>query len=90
MLTREEVYAALDSERNYQDEAKHGNATHTRPFVSSVLSGGEIILLCEHALNQARTEFYIAGGDPAPYLRKVAALIVQFGERFGLPPRKGY
>ena len=88
MKTRNEVYAAIDSERNYQD-ARRGNSARTDLDDNRDL--GSMILLIEEYLGKTRTAF--SGPHPAgkaaavEQLRKVAALAVLAMEYHGAPLR---
>jgi hypothetical protein len=88
VITRDEVYAAIDSERDYQDRMTEDSA---RPDMINNLSPGDHLLAMEHALLQARTAWY-AGSSPHPeaaeYVRKVAGLAVAWMERNSAPKRK--
>lgn len=83
---RSQVYAAIDSERDYQD-AQRGNAkrhTDKPPMVP-----GEYILCMEKCLQDARDAWYKPDGGVAclDYIRKVAALGVACMEANGASPR---
>jgi hypothetical protein len=86
MPARSEVYAAVDSERDYQD-AGRGNAK--RHEGAPALMPGEVILAMEKCLNDAKEAWYKPDGATAclPYIRKVTALGVQAMERYGAPKR---
>lgn len=86
---RADVYAAVDSERNYQD-AGAGNAK--RHEGQPQMTPGEIILCMEKCLVDARTAWYAPDGGTAclPHIRKVTALGVQAMEVFGAPVREGF
>jgi hypothetical protein len=83
---RTAVYAAIDTERNYQD-AHLGNS---KPHPGrEVMAPGEFILCMEKCLADARAEWYKPGGSVSclDYVRKVAALGVACMEHHGAPPR---
>lgn len=84
--TRQEVYAAIDTERQYQD-AGVGNAK--RHEAMPPMTPGEHILCIEKVLNDAREAWYKPDGGVhcLPHLRKAAALSVQCMERYGAPIR---
>jgi hypothetical protein len=84
MASRNLVYMAIDSERNYQD-AQRGNAK--RRLDQPPITVGELILCMEHYLAEARTAWSKANGDAMPDIRKVTALGVQAMERYGAPMR---
>lgn len=85
--TRAEVYAAIDSERAYQDGGL-GNAQR-HAGMPQQMAPGEIILCMEKCLTDARTAWYAPGGGVAclDHVRKVAALAVQAMEVYGAPHR---
>lgn len=89
LINRNTVYAAIDSERAYQDAGK-GNAHRTGVEEGKPLTPGEIILTMEKSLADAREVWYKPGGPEmaGPFVRKVAALAVQYGERYGFPNRE--
>jgi hypothetical protein len=90
MPDRQEVYAAIDSERAYQD-AGAGNAQR-HENAPPQLTPGEVILCMEKCLADARDAWYKPNGGVAclPFLRKTAALGVQAMEHFGAPRREGF
>ena len=90
MKTRQsEIYAAIESERAYQDA---GVADPSKPSMKS-LEAGEMLLAMEHCLKVAGLSWYY-DKDPYPltaeHVRKIAGLTVLFMERYGAPQRKGY
>lgn len=87
---REAAYAAVDSERDYQDAGK-GNANRHADAPDRLLPG-EIILCMEKCLADARAAWYTptGGKDCLPYLRKVTALGIQAMENYGAPRREGF
>ena len=86
-MTRQEVYTAINTERDYQ-------ITHIanvdRPDMIEDLHIGDTIASIEYNLIAARGAWYY-GSEPhqaaLEYLRKIAGLIVQAGEKYGLPSR---
>lgn len=84
--SRAVVYAAVDSERDYQD-AQRGNAK--RHEGQPQMTPGEIILCMEKCLADARDAWYRPDGGTAclPFVRKVTALGVQAMELYGAPLR---
>lgn len=89
MASREEVYAAIDSERNYQDAAK-GNAAGPRDPHSL----GSIIVFMETYLGKVKSAYSGPWPDGVPpeqalqELRKVVALGVYGMELHGAPQRQ--
>jgi hypothetical protein len=90
LVRRLEAFAALNSERGYQD-AGMGNATRHANAPDRLLPG-EIILCMEKCLADARAAWYGPDGGDAclPYIRKVGALAVQALENYGAPLREGF
>lgn len=88
-VNRESVYAAIDSERDYQ-EAGAGNARRHANMPG--MTPGEIILCMEKCLQDARDAWYKPNGGEAciPFVRKVAGLAVQAMELYGAPQRVGF
>jgi len=86
MPSREDVYAALNTEFAYQDRM---TADTSRPDMVE-LSPGDHLLAMEHLLREARTYWY-ANAMPhaaaADSIRKVTALGVRFMERTSAPLR---
>jgi len=87
LVKREDVYAAIDSERDYQDAGK-GNANRHANALDRFLPG-EIILCMEKCLADAREAWYKPDGGTAclPFIRKVAGLAVLAMENYGAPKR---
>lgn len=87
---RQAAYAAIDSERDYQDAGK-GNANRHANAPDRLLPG-EIILCMEKCLADAREAWYKPNGGTAclPFLRKTGALAVQALENYGAPQREGF
>jgi hypothetical protein len=82
MSTRAEVYAALDTERNYQDR-KYATHRHTP---------GEWLLIMEKLLADAKKAWYTNCDAPTEQvlheIRQVTATGVAALEQYGAPPRK--
>jgi len=88
-MSRDDVYAALDSERAYQDRSA---LDPSRPDMVGLerFSLGDGLSAIEHNLHLARERWYRGSGphqEALEYLRKVAAIVVQLGEKYGLPSR---
>lgn len=88
MPARTEVYAAIDSERAYQDAGK-GNAQR-HPDADKAMTPGEFILCMEKCLADARDIWYTpqGGKKSLEFVRKVTALGVQCMELHGAPHRE--
>lgn len=86
-MNREEVYAAIDTEREYQDRSI---ANPLRPDMISDLHVGDTIAAIQYNLNKALDAWYIGSNphiDAMIYLRKVAGLVVQAAEKYGMASR---
>lgn len=86
---RQQVYKAIDSEREYQDLC---TASEDRPDMIINLPIGSAMLAMEELMSQARTTWYSDSPESGyratmDKLRKVAGLIVQMGEQHGMPMR---
>lgn len=84
--SRIEVFAAINTERAYQD-AQRGNAK--RHEGQPPMTPGEFILCMEKCLADARAAWYRPDGGNGclPDIRKVTALGVQCMELYGAPVR---
>lgn len=86
-MERKQVYAAIDSERDYQDKM---SADPTRPDMNENMSTGDIISAIQHNLNKACNYWYSTSNpheEAMNYIRKIAALCVKAGEKNGMPSR---
>lgn len=80
MATREEVYAAIDTERDYQDNLERNQVRDQRPL--------EQLSLIRHIINQIDEEFYTVPGQPGmDKVRKIAGIAVRMLEEHGAPCR---
>ncbi len=79
MTSRDEVYLAIDSERDYQDDKWHTNSTM-----------GEFVLLLEEYVDRARAAWSQSMPDERTLdtVRKVGALAVACMEQHGAPWRQ--
>ena len=89
--SREEVYKAIDSERNYQDHRWSPETTRT----GGQHSIDEWILYMEHYLTEARSIATRLPADAAnreglPFIRKVTAMGVACMEQNGAPMRERF
>lgn len=80
--TRAEVYAAIDSEREYQDK-KWGGESHDQLW-----NVGDWLVFMEVFLDKAKKEYTAFEGNPSDEVRKVAALAIACMEYNGISPRK--
>jgi hypothetical protein len=88
MIDRAEVYAAIDSERNYQDEQRGNAARHIG--APDVMPVGECLTYIRKCLRDAEDAAYrgtTGAVDALPFLRKIAALSVGCMEHHGAPRR---
>lgn len=84
--TREQVYEAIDTEREYQDTLI--NVDDREDMLE--LSMGEGLNCLNELLRQASAEWYTDAkpyGETTPYIRKIAGVCVYLMERYGAPKR---
>jgi len=87
-MNRKDVYAAIDTERDFQIEM---SKNPHRPDMVSQLSMGDTITAIQFNLRKVTNAWY---REAAPYpcsmdfIRKIAALCVQAGENHGMAPRE--
>ncbi len=85
MITREEVYKALDGERDYQDHKFEGN----RSAIDRTLD--EFILyIVQYAQEAAKLTTHMHESEALDWVRKVGALCVGCMETHGAPHREGF
>ena len=78
--SRQEVYAAIDSERDYQTSLERNAVKEQRPM--------EQVALIRHMLRQFDAEWYSQPGQPSmDIIRKIGALCVRMMEEHGVNPR---
>ena len=88
MALRQEVYEAIDTEREYQDRVWKDHAGGTEQ--PNPLSIGEWLLCLEEYVSKARAEW---SGEPKPevntleIIRKTAGIAVHCMEQHGAPQR---
>ncbi len=88
MTTREEVYKAIDGERDYQDSLWSTDEGFANPLVI-----GEFLILLDVYLRKAQEEWTV---EPKPEVnsintvRKIAGIAVHCMEQHGAPPREGF
>lgn len=89
-MERQDVYKAIDSERDYQEEMTRNEF---RPDMISDLHLGDTIAAMQYNLDLARVNWY-QGAVPhttaMEFIRKVCALGVQIAEKQGMPSRSIY
>jgi len=84
---RRSVYNAIDSERDYQEKMK---ADSSRPDMIPDLHIGDTIAAIQYNLDLARVSWYQGSAphkEAMEFLRKIAGLVVQAGEEYGIPKR---
>lgn len=87
---RDEVYAIIDGERDYQNNGEGNAAPPTGSgLATNPLSFEGGILVIERIMQRAREEWYKPDGteNAKPYIRKAAGVAVQLLENFGAPAR---
>lgn len=87
-MTREEVFIAIDGEREFVDSLINDPQ---RPDMNR-LRMGEALTAIRYNLNKAEEAYYTDAPaynyqETLAYLRKVAGLIVDQGEQNGMPSR---
>lgn len=87
MLDRDDVFEIVGGERDYQEQQKSREGSH----VVEDFPLGSGLSAIQKNLDDAIKEWYY---DTAPYpramdfVRKIAAICVQMGEKYGMPERK--
>ena len=85
-MNRQEVYDAIDSEREYQEVQKKSNESHVvEEFPLS--SGMEAIRYNLEKANQAWYNEKSPYQNSMEYIRKIAAICVQMGEKYNMPKK---
>jgi hypothetical protein len=86
-MKREEVYAAIDSERDYQDAGLKKEDSH----IVEEFDIAHALNAIQYNLDKAREVWY-NGHEPHQdtmnYLRKIAGICVNIGEKKGMPKRE--
>jgi hypothetical protein len=88
MATRQEVYFAIDSERDYQDAQKGNSARHTD--APAVMPPGEALTYIRKIVRDAEEAAYrgsTGAMDSIQFFRKLAAVAVRVMEDHGAPVR---
>lgn len=90
MIERSEVYAAIDSERAYQD-AQKGNAVSDLPRTYSTAEWLNVIATYVRKAQDAWSGPHPTGREESlQVMRKIAALAVVCMEQNGAPRREGF
>lgn len=87
-MTRQEVYSAIDTEREYQRVLTNDPA---RPDVRWDMHVGDHLTAIQYNLNKAIEAWYKDSNNyeaTMEFVRKIAGLCVQAGEMYGMPDRK--
>ena len=80
VASREAVYSAIDSERDYQEQLARNDVVDQRPL--------EQLALVEHVIIQAKADWYNKPGSfDMNYFRKIAGIAVRAMEQHGAPYR---
>jgi hypothetical protein len=79
--SRGDVYVAINSEREYQEQLSRNDVTDQRPL--------EQLALIEHVILEAKAKWYTEPGlFDMNYMRKIAAIAVRCMEQHGAPLRR--
>lgn len=85
--TRQEVYAAIDSERDYQDTLVRDDVL-TEMSQGAILTPMEQLAVIRRIVRDMEDHWYEVSGPVAmDYMRKIAATAVRAMEQFGAPRR---
>jgi hypothetical protein len=86
-MNRLKVYQAIDTEREFQNELTENSK---RPDMIEDFHVGDALSAIRYNLNKAEDCWYIGSTphqDAITYLRKIAAICVNIGEKYGMPSR---
>jgi hypothetical protein len=94
VASRQRVYEAVDSEREYQESLwqNRNRRLFENPETQESLSVGEFLLLIEEHLSKARKNWsyeHKPERNTIEHVRKIAALAVSCMEQYGVSVRKG-
>lgn len=87
-MTEEEVFKVLSEERKFQ---KQMVADPSRPDMIEDFHVGDGLAAINYNLRKAEEAWYkgaVPHMETMEYLRKVAAVVVQLAERYGIPERQ--
>lgn len=85
-MTREEVYDSISTERDYQNQS----IGKPNSYIVQDFPLGSALSAIRQKLDIAQTKWY---SETEPYpeameeIRKIAAICVQMGERYGMSPK---
>ena len=88
-MERYQVIDAIDGEREYQNDQADEGTGHVVPDISL----GDTLSAIRYNLEKAQDAWYqgrFPHAQSMVYIRKIAALSVQAGEKHGMPRREGY
>lgn len=81
MPLREEVYKAIDTEREYQSNLSRNDVKHQTPM--------EMLAIIRRITRDMEDAWYEEPGQPSmDYMRKIAGVAVRCMEEWGAPPRE--
>lgn len=87
-MKREEIYKAIDSEREYQDKM---SLSKYHPDMIEDMHLGDILSAINYNFGVAQSWWY-SEAEPyeksMEYIRKIAGLCVKAGEQFGMKKRE--
>ena len=86
-MERADVYKAIDSEREFQEEM---SKDPLRPDIIPDFHVGDTLSAIQYNLDRARGAWYkdaVPHTEALKYLRKIAALCVKMGETYGMESR---
>lgn len=96
VTTRQEVYAALDSERSYQQNLRRKGIL-TDGAVGKIHTPMEHLATLRTIIRQMEDAFYSYSGSAVPegktamdFMRKIGATAVRAMEQHGAPLREGF
>lgn len=87
-MERTQVYKALDSERDYQEQT---TADPNRPDMIEDFHLGDALTAIRYNLRKAEEAWYIGAvphQEAMKYVRKIGGICVKMGETLGMPERK--
>lgn len=89
-MERKDVYKALDTEREYQEDMTKADF---RPDMIEDFDISTALLAIEVTLDRAKHTWYddtpqAAYQETMEHLRKIGGMVVQMGEKYGMPDRE--
>ena len=87
-MERQEVYKAIDTEREYQDVVRKIRSHDEVPDEDKSIA--DFVIFIEEKLSEAKANVYKLDSHSAmSSIRKIAGLCVAAGEAFGMADREG-